>query len=352
MILRRGGQTVRKQIAAALSCAWVVTLGSSASAADKVKIGVVNSSSDVVYYLAEKNGYFAAEGIEPEFVSFISATQMIAPLGTGELDVGGGGPNAGLYNAAERKIKVKIVADKGSMPSGYGYFSLLVRKDLIASGKVKTIADLKGLKIGDTSKQGSGDVTLFELLKKGGLKLDDVDTYYMGAPQLAVALQNGALDATLIQEPNLSLAVSQGWGDVFAKGDDIYPDQQLAVTFFSEKLATTERELAQRFMNAYVRAARFYNDALKNGRLEGRNAPEVIDLLVAHTALKDRAIYETMVPNGLNPDGCANTVGLRRDFEFYASMGWSDGKANPDLLVDSSFCEAAIRELGPYMKAK
>jgi len=337
-----------KQISAMLLGVAVAALSTSAQAADRVKIGIVNASSDVVYYIALKKGYFAAENIEPEFVAFSSATQMIAPLGTGDLDVGGGGPNAGLYNAADRKIGVKIVADKGSMPKGYGYFSMIVRKDLVTSGKVKTVADLKGLKIGDTSKQGSGDVTLVELLKKGGLKFEDVDPYYMSAPQLAVALQNGALDGTLIQEPNLSLAVSQGWAVMFATGDEIYPNQQLAVTFYSEKLATTRKDLAQRFMNAYVQAARFYNDALKDGRLAGPNANEVIDLLVEYTALKDRKVYETMIPQGLNPNGCANAQGLRRDFEFYASMGWSDRRVDPDSLVEDSFCKAAVAKLGPY----
>ena len=336
----------------ACACTLASVLATPALALDKMRIGIVNASSDVVYFIAEKKGYFAQEGIEPEFISFVSATQMIAPLGTGDLDVGGGGPSAGLYNAAERKVDVKVVADKGSMPPGYGYFSMIVRKDLITSGKVKTVADLKGLKIGDTSKQGSGDVTLTELLKKGGLKFEDVDPYYMGAPQLAVALQNGALDATLVQEPSLSLAVDKGWAVLFAKGDDIYPNQQLAVTFFSEKLASTQRDRAQRFMNAYVRAARFYNDALKDGRLAGPNANEVIDLLVEKTALKDRNIYATMTPNGLNPDGCANADGLRHDFEFYAGMGWADRKVDPDSLVDSSFCKAAVAKLGPYIRAK
>ena len=332
------------------ACIAPLVVSQPALAADKMRIGIINASSDVVYFIADKKGYFAAEGIVPDFISFASATQMIAPLGIGELDVGGGGPSAGLYNAAERKVGVKVVADKGSMPPGYGYFSFLVRKDLVASGKVKSIADLKGLKIGDTSKQGSGDVTLTELLRKGGLKFEDVDPYYMGAPQLAVALQNGALDATLIQEPSMSLAIAQGGAVLFAKGDEIYPNQQLAVTFFSEKLATSQRDLAQRFMNAYVRAARFYNDALKDGRLAGPNAQEVIDLLVEKTSLKDRSIYANMVPNGLNPDGCANAEGLRHDFGFYAGMGWADQKVDPDSLVDASFCKAAVARLGPYVK--
>lgn len=323
---------------------------SGAQAADKVKVGVANTSSDITFFLADKNGYFRDEGIEAEFIPFASATQMVAPLGTGELDVGGGAPGAGLYNAAVRDVLVKIVADKGSMPPGYGYFSLLVRKDLLTSGKVKTFADLKGLKIGDTSKQGSGDVTLFELLKKGGLKFDDVEPLYMGPPQLAAALQNGALDATLVTEPSLSIAVAQGSAVLFAKGDEIYPYQQLAVTLFSESLVKSRRELAQRFMNAYVRAARFYNDALKDGRLAGPNAAAVIDVLIERTNLKDRTLYATMVPNGLNPDGCANSAGLRHDFEFYKAMGWVDAKLDPDSLVDEGFCKAAVAKLGPYKR--
>ena len=331
---------------------FALTCATGAWAREKIKIGIANSSSDIVYFIAQKKGYFDAEGIDAEVIPFASATQMIAPLGVGELDVGGGGPGAGLYNAAGRGVAVKVVADKGSMPPGYGFFSLLVRKDLIASGKVKTIADLKGMKIGDTSKQGSGDVTLSLALAKGGLKFEDIDPVYMAAPQLAAALRGGALDATLIQEPSLSVAVGDGSAVLFAKGDEIYPNQQLAVTFFSDKLVRGNRDLAQRFMNAYVRAARFYNDALKDGRLAGPNAEEVIDLLVANTNLKDRALYRTLVPNGLNPDGCANAEGLRRDFAFYAAQGWVDKNVNPDSVVDDSFCKAAVAKLGPYHPAR
>jgi hypothetical protein len=65
-----------------------------------------------------------------------------------------------------------------------------------------------------------------------------------------------------------------------------------------------------------------------------------------------RAIYANIIPNGLNPDGCANAEGLREDFRFYAGMGWADGKADPDSLVDATFCKAAVAKLGPYVKAK
>ncbi len=336
------------RIAAAILCAAFA--GTNAWANDKLQIGITSTASDIAIYIAEKRGLFAAEGIDAELVPFPSATQMIAPLSSGELDVGAGAPGAGLYNAGGRNIAVKIVADKGSMPKGHGYLSLVVRKDLVEEGKVKTLADLKGRRIGDLSKQGSGDVTLNEALKKGGLRFTDVETAYMGGPQLAIALENKVLDGALITEPSMSIAIARGAAVLFARSDEIYPNQQLAVVLFSEKLITSKRTLAERFMRAYVRGARVYNDALRNGHLTGPGADDVIDLLIARTNFKDRPLYRSMISPGLNPDCHVNISGLRNDFAFYRSMGWIDKPLDPDALVDDSFCEHAVAALGPYAK--
>ena len=64
--------------------------GGAALAQTKVRVGNVNTVSDVGIYIADRKGYFKAEGLDVEFVGFKSAAQMIAPLGSGQLDVGGG----------------------------------------------------------------------------------------------------------------------------------------------------------------------------------------------------------------------------------------------------------------------
>ena len=71
----------------------------------------------------------------------------MGPLGTGDLDVGSGTVAVGIYNAVSRGVALRVVADKGSMRPGYGYEGLLVRKDLVDSGRYKNFADLKGMKI-------------------------------------------------------------------------------------------------------------------------------------------------------------------------------------------------------------
>ena len=105
-----------------------------------VRVALVQAVSDAPFFIADKKGYFAQEGIR---VTFSVLREMIAPLGTGQLDVGGTSTSAGLFNAVERGINIKIVADKGSTPPGYGYQPILVRKDLVESGKVKSFADFK-----------------------------------------------------------------------------------------------------------------------------------------------------------------------------------------------------------------
>ena len=81
---------------------------------------------------------------------------MVAPLGTGDLDAGGGAVSVGLYNAVKRGVGLKVVADKVHYGPGYGFASLLVRKELVESGKFKSYADLKGLRVA-ISGVGIGD---------------------------------------------------------------------------------------------------------------------------------------------------------------------------------------------------
>lgn len=322
-----------------------------ANAIDKVKIGVTSASSDVAVYIAKDKGFFAAEGIEPEYIVFRSATDMVAPLATGQIDVGGGGPSAGLYNAAARGLELKIVADKGSMPPGYGYMLLLVRKDLIDSGKVKTYADLRGLKIGNSSPGGSGDALLNAALFKGNVPFSDVDKVYMSFPQLGIAFKNKVIDAAFITEPNASKPVRTGDAVKFKRGDEIYPNQALAVILYGPTLLKN-RDLGQRFMTAYLKAVRIYNDALKGGRLVGPAGDYVVDMLIKNTNVKDRDLLQSMVPQGTNPTGAINTVGLKADYEFYKAQGLIPKDIDPDTVVDLSFAHAASAKLGAYRAAQ
>jgi NitT/TauT family transport system substrate-binding protein len=324
--------------------------GGAAPAAEPVvvRVGLANASSDVGFFIADKKGYFKQEGLNVSFLAFDSGAKMVAPLGNGQLEVGAGSPSAGLYNAVARGIEIKIVADKGSTPPGYGYQPLLVRKDLVDSGRYKSLKDLKGMKIAGSATGSASTSTLNEALKKAGLKYGDVDRVFLGFPQHVMALQNKAVDAALTTEPSATRAIQSG-AAVRVMGDDvIYPNHQLAVVLYSSAFIKNNPDAARRFMRAYLRAVREYNDALKDGKIAGPNAADVIAILTEYTNIKDPAVYKTITPQGCNPDGAVHEPSLRNDLAFYKEEGQIKGNVTVEQALDNSFVEAALKDLGPY----
>ncbi len=65
------------RVAAALAALSFLSLAAHAQELRTVKIGVVNLSTDIAFYIAEKRGYLKAEGLKAEFAYFDSGAKMI-----------------------------------------------------------------------------------------------------------------------------------------------------------------------------------------------------------------------------------------------------------------------------------
>lgn len=313
-----------------------------------VRVGVVGSMTESLFYIADKKGYFRDEGITAEFTPFDSAAHMVAPLGAGQLDIGGGAPSAGLFNAVGRGIDVRIVADLGTDTPGYGFQQLIVRSELVSGGRFKSMRDLRGLTVSVAGEGATAYAALNRLLKQGGLTYADVKLVYMGYSDQVVALRTGAVDAALMPEPNATLAVRTGVAVKIAGDDTFYPNQQVAVVLFGKSLLHDRRDVGLRVMRAYLRAVRFYNGALAGGKLAGPNAEDVIKIITENTRLKDPALFRAVTPNGDNPNGHVNLASLRDDFAVYKAQGLIQGNVKPEDSVDDSFVAEALKTLGPY----
>jgi NitT/TauT family transport system substrate-binding protein len=328
---------------------WCVLLAPAGmAAAQAITVGATSSTSDAPIYIADKKGYFRAEGLDVKVVNFRSAADMVAPLGAGQIEAGAGSASAGLYNAVARGIKIKIVADKASSAPGYGGTKILIRKDHVESGRYKELKDLKGMTFAMNAPGVSNTSTLNTLLKSVGLKYSDVETVDMPLPDHVAALKNKSVDASASVEPGPALAVRNGDAIVLKSDDEILPNHQIAVLLYAEEFALKQPAAARQFMRAYIRAVRFYNGALRDGRLDGPNADDVIAILTEATPIKSRDIYKLITPTGMNPDGRVNTASLAHDLAFYTEQGLVKGSVKLDDVVDGSFVEAALKELGPY----
>ena len=336
----------RALLAAGMTCAAPRL----AFAADKVNIALSNSTGDFAILIGMKKGYFAEENIDVNGIVFDSGGKMIAPLGSGEIDVATGSASATLFNAVARGIKIQIACGNGNARPGYGHQVLIVRKQHVDSGRFKSLADLKGMKVALPGPGTGATSTINEGLKTVGLSFKDIEPTYLAYPQHVTAMSNGAIDAGLTTEPAATYAVEQKIAVEIMTNDKYYPNADATHIIFSSNFAEKRQDVAKRFMRGFMKAMRFYDGALADGGLKGANADEVIKILMEFTELKNPNIYRTMHTQGSNPDARLNMNSLRTDFEFYKTQGWIEGAVDIAQTVNTSFADAALKELGPYVK--
>src|SRR5262249_19057232 len=127
-------------------------------------------------FLGIERGYFAEEGIEFDDpgLDTSSSAQFFPALATNQLDVAGGGISSALFNAIGQGVMVRIALDMGSAPPGEQANGLLVRKELIDTGRVRDAADLRGQRVGFTAKGHSTEMLLDKALGPAGLSVGDV----------------------------------------------------------------------------------------------------------------------------------------------------------------------------------
>jgi ABC-type nitrate/sulfonate/bicarbonate transport system substrate-binding protein len=314
----------------------------SPTTATPVRVGLLGSASDAGIFIAAEKGFFQDQGLEVEFERFQTGAHMTPALSAGQLDIGAGSPSAGLYNAIGRQITIKIVADKGSNPPGFGFQGIALRKDL--ADRVRDYRDLRGLRVGMTGSGGtSADIALVQALRRGGLAPEDAEIVVLAYPDLNVALSNGSIDAAIHFEPLFTLGVQQGISVDWKRVDEIYPGHQGAAIFYGAEFTRSQPDAADRWMVAYVQGLRHYNDAFR----KNVNRADTIQIIAKHTNIRPE-LLEQAVPVGLNPDGYINARGLAEDLELLRELGYIKEPVSVEQIVDNRHVDFAIRQLGPY----
>jgi NitT/TauT family transport system substrate-binding protein len=309
-----------------------------------VRMGVVASVSDSGIFIAQEKGYFQEQGLAIESIPFDSAAGMTAPLSTDQLDVGAGSPGAGLYNALARDLDLKIVADKGSNRPGFGYVALIARPDLVASGQVQDYPDLRGRTIALNSRATGAEIQLDRALARGNLTTDDVELAVMPFPDMGLALANRSIDLAVSLEPLITAGVEQGLFVRWKGVDEFYPNDQSGVVLYAPRFAREQAEAARRWMIAYLKGVRDYNDAFT--KQQGQE--EVVGIINRSTTVKDPALVRKMVPAGINPDGRVSVEDLLFKQQWYLSHGAMAQPADVGRAVDHQFVDYAVERLGPY----
>lgn len=313
-----------------------------------IKVGVAPTTSSSAIFIAQEKGYFKEFGLNVEINSFKSSgASMTILISKGELDVGGGNLTSGLWNAINQGLDIRLVADKGHIEKGRSYIALLIRKDHIDSGRYRSFGDLKGFKMALTALEGvSQQIASEKFLLAGGLKLSDVEFIKMSYSEMNVCLENKTIDATVQLEPYVTKAELDGIAKKVAGVYDVYPDQQSAAIFYSPQFIHNHPELAEKFMVAYIKGIRDYENAF----IKEIGKKEIITMLKKYIKVESDKIWNNAIPVGLNPDGFLNKESLLNDIIWYKDHGYIEKVPDIDKIIDHSYVEKALEVFGKYKK--
>lgn len=311
----------------------------------KVVIAEDGSASGAGFYIANEKGYFDDYNIEVEFVSFANSDDMLPALASGEVDIAGGISSAAFFNAIAQGIDVKIIADKGHNAKGRSYFTFVIGAD--KQDEIKDYSDLKGKKIAVSGEHGVDDYIYQLMLEHAGLAKDDVEFVLMpDFGTMLAAIENGSIDAALNIEPLITQGVSQGIHARFGDATDFAPEAQIAMVLGAPQFMNDEQDVSLRFMAAYLKGVRDYNDAF----IKGEGKDEIIDIMTKYTALKDPTVWADVFVTGLDPNGKMFIGDIRDQYELYKKNGAIRGEFKFDEAIDTSITEKAVEIIGEYEK--
>ncbi|MES2958696.1 MAG: ABC transporter substrate-binding protein, partial [Pseudomonadota bacterium] len=258
-----------------------------AQALEKPKTTIAVGGKNLLYYLpltiAEQRGYFKAEGLDVTIVDFAGGARALQAVVGGSADVVSGAFEH-TVNMQHKGQPMRAIVLQGRAPM----IVLGVNPKTMAG--YKTVADLKGKKIGVTAPGSSTNVMVNFILAKAGLKPSDVSIIGVGAAQGAVAaMRAGQIDAISNLDPVITLL--QRSGDlkivsdtrIVAEAEKVFGGPMPAGCLYTpQPFIDKHPNTAQALVNAMVRA---------NKWIQAAGPGEIINAVPESYLLGDRAVY-------------------------------------------------------------
>jgi NitT/TauT family transport system substrate-binding protein len=300
--------------------------GAQAPERKDVKLGV--GGAPALYYLplavTERLGYFKEQGLNVEVSDFRGGSQSLTALVGGSAHV--------VTGAYEHTIRMQVkgkdilaVIELGRYPG----IVLAVRKDR----KIKTVADLKGARIGVTAPGSSTNMIVSYLLVKAGLKADDASFIGVGPSAGAVAaIQRGEIDAISNIDP--VIAKLEASGDIVVLEETrttagttkvLGGPMSAAVLYMKRDFIKANPNTVQALVNAFYKGLKWLDKA----------TPEQVTALVPEQYwLGDKALYTAAVKANLqvySRDGIVSADSSARALSFLKQFDKQIAAASVDL---------------------
>lgn len=301
-----------------------------AQSLEKTKVGIAVGGKNLLYYLpltvAEQLGYFKAEGLDVTIFDFAGGSRALQAVIGGSADVVSGAFEHTL-NMQHKGQAMRAFVLQGRAPQ------IVLGVNPKTMPQFKTIADLKGKKIGVTAPGSSTNVLANFLLASAGLKPSDVSFIGVGAASGAVAaMRSGQIDAISNLDPVITLLQRSGDLKIVSdtrkvpEADQVFGGPMPAACLYAPQAFLDKHpQTTQALTNAIVRADKWIQQA---------GPSEIIKVVPEAYLLGDRAVYidAFMAAKGaLSPDGFIPETGAATALKALKSVDPKLGEFKFDL---------------------
>ena len=329
--------------AALCAAAPIVFAQTAPQAVEKPQLTLAVGGKNLLYYLpltiAEQLGYFKAEGLDLKIVDFAGGSQALRALVGGSADVVAGAFEHTI-NMQTKGQKLRAVVLMGRAPQ------IVLGVNPKTLPNFKTVADLKGKKIGVTAPGSSTNVMVNFVLAKAGLKPSEVSIIGVGAGAGAVAaMRAGQIDALANLDPVISLLtrskdlVIVSDTRILAEADKVFGGPMpAACLYLPQSFIDKHPRTVQALVTAIVRA---------NQWIQKAGPGDIIKAVPETYLLGDRAVYLDAflaAKGALSPDGLFPAAGPETARRALVSIDPEIAKASIDLkaVFTDDFVKAAL----------
>ncbi len=241
----------RRHLVAAAAAAPLLLTSRAAFALDQVRLGkaVPNSFAFGAAEVGIQAKIFEQEGIDLQVLSFAGDARVQQALTADSIDVAvGSGPGLGFR--AKGVPAIGVAAMYGPPTN----LSLTVG----ANSPIKTIADLKGKRIGVTTAGSLTDWLTRELSRQQGWGSDGIKVEALGSAQGRLAsMARGDLDGVVIESANGFELEEQGKGRNLLLFGDIAQHFYTHVIFATDAMIAKRPDLLKRFLRGWFKTIAF-----------------------------------------------------------------------------------------------
>lgn len=198
-----------------LGTATVAVLPANARAESGVKEIRIGYQKNGVLVIARQQSalekHFNPQGIDVKWVEFSSGPPMMEAMNVGSIDYGAVGDSPPVF--AQAAGAAIVYAAGQPITNGQG---ILVPQN----SALRTIADLKGRRVGFTKGSSAHNVVV-QTLEKAGLTYVDITPVYLTPPDAGPAFANGSIDAWSIWDPYFAIGETKQNGRILVNAHEI-----------------------------------------------------------------------------------------------------------------------------------